>query len=248
MNNYLLSGFLTGFLEISIFHPFDTAIKRLINYDKILINSYKNNNNFSKINSFYNGYKIAAFYKISQRTLMFGCQPIIYNQLDKNNNKYINCLISGTMVGISETLLLPLDRLKVISQIQENIRLKDVIYKNKLKLYKGLEIVALRNSIGCTTLFSSKLYMDDNKYNNILSSFLSASLCILFSSPLDVIKIKIQSNLDSNINSINIINNIYKKRGIKGFYIGILPKIFLVAPKLGFGLYVSNLINDYLNN
>ena len=247
MSNYLLSGFLTGFIEISIFHPFDTAIKRLINYDKILINSSDKSKNY-KINSFYNGYSIAALYKISQRTLMFGYQPIIYNRLNKENNKYYNCLVSGSMIGITEVLLLPLNRLKVICQTNEKIKIKDVINRNKFKLYKGLEIVALRNSIGCTTLFSSKLYMESNNVNTLLSSYLSASLCILFSSPFDTIKIKIQSKLDSDVNSFNIIKNIYRNKGINGYFIGLYPKLILVSPKLGFGLYISKLINDYLNN
>ena len=67
----IIAASLSGVLEISIFHPVDTAAKRLMNNSNSNL-STKNiifpDKNISKFNSLYSGVKFGMGYKILQRT------------------------------------------------------------------------------------------------------------------------------------------------------------------------------------
>ncbi|KAL7065806.1 putative carrier protein [Cryptosporidium serpentis] len=99
----------------------------------------------------------------------------------------------------------------------------------------------------------------ENKYNNLFLirlipiGSLSGVISTLISHPLDVIKTNIQIYNFSKNNQINnfpffyhnlfnkIFNEIFKKQGIKGFYVGIVPRIAKVMPACAVSLTIFEL-------
>ncbi|KAJ3031984.1 UNVERIFIED_CONTAM: hypothetical protein HDU68_009085 [Siphonaria sp. JEL0065] len=129
---------IAGFLELFMFHPLDTAAKRLINhrgwanepggFAKVVFKDAHNQGLRKKIGSLYKAFGYAVGYKMLQRSLQFGSHPIINDYMKKNylsrfqeqfGDRWAKTLISGTsgfFIGTFEVILLPLDALKVKRQ------------------------------------------------------------------------------------------------------------------------------------
>ncbi|KAJ3065689.1 hypothetical protein HDU98_010942 [Podochytrium sp. JEL0797] len=129
---------LAGFLELFMFHPLDTAAKRLINHrgwalkdggiKKVIFKDAADQGLSKKIGSLYRAFGYAVGYKMLQRSLQFGSHPIVNDYLKKNHlatfqelygDRMAKTMISGTsgfMIGTLEVVLLPLDALKVKRQ------------------------------------------------------------------------------------------------------------------------------------
>jgi hypothetical protein len=94
----ILGSGTSGLLELIIFHPFDTIIKRLMSnetkssqlssperlnfYSKIVFKEQHDKNFFKKINSLYFGFSYAVSYKVLQRVYKFGFQPVVKDVVD----------------------------------------------------------------------------------------------------------------------------------------------------------------------
>lgn len=137
---FLGSG-MAGVIEVGLFHPFDTVIKRWQNHNrkvklitcdstevsKIVFKEAYNKSAFNKLHSLYSGLSFGALYKITQRVYKFGGQPLVKQRLEnsaishyyemKVGKKHADALLratAGGIIGIGEALfILPLDALKV---------------------------------------------------------------------------------------------------------------------------------------
>ena len=118
----IVGSTVAGVSEICIFHPIDTVAKRLMN-NKIKIQSTEmfksvalNNSGVSKL---YAGISAGFLYKVSQRTYKYGGQSYLNDSLQKNFNasKLVSQSLSGCMIGMGEVFLLPLDILKIRTQL-----------------------------------------------------------------------------------------------------------------------------------
>lgn len=138
----VVGGATAGFLELLVFHPVDTTAKRLMTFKGRIVvpgnmgESYKNINKvvfrdaaeagvFKKWSSMFPGLGYAAWYKVMQRTYKFGGQPFVYKFVDnligpymkstmgEKRGKIFNSALAGSLLGIGEVVLLPLDVLKV---------------------------------------------------------------------------------------------------------------------------------------
>ncbi|KAJ3083149.1 hypothetical protein HDU79_009202 [Rhizoclosmatium sp. JEL0117] len=127
-----------GFLELFMFHPLDTAAKRLINhrgwanepggFAKVVFKEAANQSLVKKVSSLYRAFGYAVGYKMLQRALQFGSHPIVNDYIKEKylpfykeqfGDRWAKTMISGTsgiFIGTFEVILLPLDALKVKRQ------------------------------------------------------------------------------------------------------------------------------------
>ncbi|KAI9337387.1 mitochondrial carrier domain-containing protein [Zopfochytrium polystomum] len=135
-----------GFLELFLFHPVDTAAKRLIHHRgrnfprgssyreaamglrKIIFKDAANKGNLRALASLYPAFGYAVLYKMLQRSLQFGVHPIVNAHIRTNygpsftrtvGDTWAKTLMAGSAgvaIGIAEVVLLPLDALKVKGQ------------------------------------------------------------------------------------------------------------------------------------
>ncbi|KAJ3417045.1 hypothetical protein HDV05_007527 [Chytridiales sp. JEL 0842] len=140
-----------GFLELFLFHPLDTAGKRLIhhrgrNYQpgstipeaiwgirKIVFKEAAGRGIAMEVASLYPAFGYAVMYKMLQRSLQFGTHPIVSRYIQANHGKQIQATFgdtwartmtagyAGIVIGFLEVILLPLDALKVKGQTGVNI-------------------------------------------------------------------------------------------------------------------------------
>ncbi len=101
----ILGSGTSGLLELLIFHPFDTIIKRsMSNEKKINVSesfstrmkgfysvAFRDSANLSflkKVQSLYFGFSYAVGYKVLQRIYKFGMQPLVKEIVDKNGGHF----------------------------------------------------------------------------------------------------------------------------------------------------------------
>ncbi|CAB4255170.1 similar to Saccharomyces cerevisiae YDL198C GGC1 Mitochondrial GTP/GDP transporter, essential for mitochondrial genome maintenance [Maudiozyma barnettii] len=274
----LLGSASAGILEIGVFHPVDTISKRLMsNHTKIASSTQLNTVIFKQYSdlpfakrffTLFPGLGYAAAYKVLQRVYKYGGQPFaneFLNQHFQNDfdsafgaktGKALRSATAGSMIGIGEIILLPLDVLKIKRQTNpESFKgrgfvqiLKDEGLRN---LYRGWGWTAARNAPGSFALFGGNafakeyiLHLED--YNaatwsqNFVSSIVGASASLIVSAPLDVIKTRIQNkNFDNPESGVTIIKNTLKNEGITAFFKGLVPKLLTTGPKLVFSFALA---------
>jgi len=137
---------LAGATELMLFHPVDTIAKRLMsskekyvvsgqttaNINRIVFREKATATTLRKFTSLFPGLGFAAGYKILQRVYKFGGQPFVVDILDKQAGTFFRTTFgekrgkslmhatAGSLVGIGEIVLLPLDVLKIKAQTNPN--------------------------------------------------------------------------------------------------------------------------------
>jgi len=280
----LLGSAVAGMSELSLFHPIDTIAKRLMSTESrvVVMNSasttainlnlaiFRNAHDkavSSKMGSLFPGIGFGAVYKILQRMYKFGGQPVLLdkmtvrygNSLDERfghkNGRTLLSATSGSLIGIGEVFLLPLDALKVKAQTApEQLRgrgVVDIFRKEGFGLYRGAGWTAARNAPGSFFLFggnsAAKNFMGVGEKGDratwtqdAIASSAGAFASITIAQPLDVIKTRIQNRpFDSPESGISIMTKLIKNEGIGGFFKGLTPKLMVVGPKLVFSFTVA---------
>jgi hypothetical protein len=115
---------------------------------------------------------------------------------------------SGSLIGIGEIVLLPLDALKVKAQTApEQLRGRGVVEifrKEGFGLYRGAGLTAMRNAPGSFALFggatAAKTWMGVGEdgvratwTQDAIASCIGATASITVAQPLDVVKTRIQN-------------------------------------------------------
>ncbi|CDS10033.1 hypothetical protein LRAMOSA02710 [Lichtheimia ramosa] len=275
----------SGVLELLIFHPVDTVAKRLMSnqtrvfgggktfaesqaaLNKIVFKDAANEAFLKKYASLFPGLGFAAGYKVAQRVYKFGGQPFVKDYLNTHHKSTFTSLFgektgktimhatAGSLVGIGEIALLPLDVLKIKRQTNpEAFRGRGfltIIKDEGMGLYRGAGWTAARNAPGSFALFGGSAFVKEyifhlDNYNqatffqNFCASIGGAVASITVAAPLDVVKTRIQNrNFDNPESGLNIIKDLIKKEGFGGFFKGLTPKILVVGPKLIFSFTVA---------
>ena len=285
----VLGSALAGFSELIVFHPVDTVAKRLMSHQGRVIQSsikettsilntiiFKANAQSSaitKYTSLFPGIGFGAGYKITQRIYKFGGQPVVRDWIRNNysdqfegifgkrNAKTIMYAIAGSLMGIGEIILLPLDVLKIKAQTNpETLKgrgLVQLISDEGRNLYKGGAWTAARNAPGSFALFGGSAackefvfkldnYNDATIFQDAVASVVGAVASITVAAPLDVIKTRIQNKSFSSTDSgLSILNDLVRNEGFSAFFKGLSPKIIVVGPKLVFSFTIAQQMMSY---
>jgi len=219
-----------------------------------------------KFLSLFPGLGYAACYKVLQRIYKFGGQPFVRDYLGthhgdkfdltfgKGTGKAIMHATAGSLIGIGEIVLLPLDVLKIKRQTNPDAFRGRGVFKivgdEGFGLYRGWGWTAARNAPGSFALFGGSAFakealgiVDYNKATwgqNFIASIAGATASIVVSAPLDVIKTRIQNrNFENPERGFRIVANMMKNEGATSFFKGLTPKLLMTGPKLVFSFWLG---------
>ncbi|CCW63641.1 unnamed protein product [Phytomonas sp. EM1] len=231
----------------------------------------------------YPGSTYAVLYKVFQRVIKFAGQPFMrdflykhYNFLffrgnsamstgyDRNSKGFMMLeATAGCLVGVSEVVLLPFDRMKVLNQTNASViqgrGLFSVIRREGMrKLYAGTITTAVRNATGSFLLFGGAAFTKEHVFKlndyreatvmqNLVSSTVGGCVGVFFTSPIDVIKTRQQSQrLNESLSGWQILRKTLRAEGPSAFYKGIAPKIITSAPRLVFSYTMTEYFTKFL--
>ncbi|GMG21009.1 unnamed protein product [Ambrosiozyma monospora] len=266
-----------GICEIAVFHPVDTISKRLMSNQTKVTNLTKLNEVIFRENahktlgkrflSLFPGLGYAAIYKVSQRIYKYGGQPFANEFLTANfkptfdsffgekTGKALLSATAGSMIGIGEVFLLPLDVLKIKRQTNPEAfkgrGFVKILKDEGFGLYKGWGWTMARNAPGSFSLFGGSAFAKEYIFGlkdysqatwsqNFVASIFGASASLIVSAPLDVIKTRIQNkNFEANESGFTILKNMAKNEGLTSFFKGLTPKLLTTGPKLVFSFALA---------
>ncbi|KAL8952648.1 MAG: hypothetical protein Q9222_001454 [Ikaeria aurantiellina] len=225
------------------------------------------------------GYKASALldleYIVLQRIYKYGGQPFVRDYLalhhgdtfdrtfGKGTGKAMMSATAGSLIGIGEIILLPLDVLKIKRQTNpEAFRGRGVfriVADEGLGLYRGAGWTAARNAPGSFALFGGSAFAKEYLYKltdyntatwaqNFVASIAGASASLIVSAPLDVIKTRIQNrNFDNPESGFRIVGNMVRNEGLSSFFKGLTPKLLMTGPKLVFSFWLAQTLIPAFN-
>ncbi|KAE8223904.1 hypothetical protein CF319_g3127 [Tilletia indica] len=270
----LLGSGASGIAELLVFHPVDTVAKRLMSnktpgaaMTQIVFRDKLNAPLGAKFISLFPGLGYAAGYKVLQRVYKFGGQPFFNDYLTANyrgwftrtfgerNGKSVMSATAGSLTGIGEIVLLPLDVLKIKRQTNpEAFRSRGflrIVADEGFALYRGWGWTAARNAPGSFALFGGSAFTKEYLFGlqdyssatwsqNFVASIGGAVASITVAAPLDVVKTRIQNaNFESKVGGTAIIRDMVRNEGFGAFFKGLTPKILVVGPKLVFSFTLA---------
>lgn len=261
----------SGIAELLIFHPVDTVAKRLMsNKNKvsfstlspIIFRDHASAPLARKFFSLFPGLGYAAGYKVAQRVYKFGGQPWFNDLINKHfksnftnafgerKGKMMMQATAGSLTGIGEVVLLPLDALKIKRQVNpEAFRGRGfvrIFMEEGTTLYRGWGWTMARNAPGSFALFGASAvtkeyvlgvtdYSRATWTQNFIASIAGAIASITIAAPLDTVKTRIQNaNFERKVSGVQVIKELVKNEGPTAFFKGLTPKILVVGPKLVF--------------
>jgi len=233
---------------------------------KVIFKDAADRSVFGKWLSLFPGVSFGAAYKVLQRTYKYSAQPILKGKMQEQYGETFKETFgssgtdmlhatSGALVGMGEVVLLPLDVLKIKSQTNPEVLkgrgLADLIVKENFKLYRGIWWTMARNCPGSFALFGAnslvytKLfgiggYRDATFPQTLTASIAGGVASITVSSPLDVIKTRIQNKpFDDARSGFRVIGDLLREEGPHAFFKGLTPKLGLIGPKLVFSFTIA---------
>ncbi|KAF8999584.1 mitochondrial carrier protein [Hymenopellis radicata] len=267
----ILGSGTSGIAELLIFHPVDTIAKRLmsntaqvsqVGITQIIFREHAGASVAKKAMSLFPGLGYAAGYKVAQRVYKFGGQPWFNdlithhygtqfrNTFGDRKGKLMMQATAGSLTGIGEVVLLPLDVLKIKRQVNpEAFRgrgILRIVMEERGALYRGWGWTMARNAPGSFSLFGASAFTKDyvlgiKDYSqatwgqNFIASIAGAVASITVAAPLDVIKTRIQNaNFESKTSGMTVFKDLIKNEGPLALFKGLTPKILVVGPKLVF--------------
>lgn len=284
----IIGGSASGVLEIACFHPVDTVAKRLMSNTQTIFDSTRTRGEsftllsktifgkayekgfFGRWASLFPGVSFGALYKILQRTYKYGCQPILKdfmkprvgksfdNTFGKKTGKDLLNASSGALIGLGEIVLLPLDVLKIKSQVNPAVLqgrgVVEIFRTEGFALYRGWNWTAARNMPGSFALFGANSFMytrvfgtegaRDSTFPQIIAASIAGGVTsLIVSSPLDVIKTRIQNKpFDDPRSGASLLKDLIKDEGAHALFKGLTPKVCLIGPKLCFSFAIAQRI------
>ncbi|KAK5070812.1 high copy suppressor of abf2 [Lithohypha guttulata] len=273
----LLGSGSAGIAELAVFHPVDTIAKRLMSnstkitsvpaFNAVIFRQYADAPLGTKFTSLFPGLGYAAGYKVLQRIYKYGGQPFVRDYLTQHHQQTFDSTFgkgtgkamlnatAGSLIGIGEIVLLPLDVLKIKRQTNpeafRNRGFFKIISDEGMGLYRGAGWTAARNAPGSFALFGGSAWAKESifkleDYNkaswsqNFVASVVGASASLIVSAPLDVIKTRIQNrNFEDPRSGFKIVGDMMRQEGITSFFKGLTPKMLMTGPKLVFSFWLA---------
>jgi len=281
----ILGSGTSGVAELLIFHPVDTITKRLMSnkakfsfstLSPIIFREYATAPLGRKLLSLFPGLGYAAGYKVSQRIYKFGGQPWFNDLLARNyGTNYTNTFgerkgklmmqaTAGSLTGIGEVVLLPLDALKIKRQVNPDAfrgrGFVRIFMEEGTTLYRGWGWTVARNAPGSFALFGGSAVTKDyvlgvSDYSkatwtqNFIASVVGAVASITVAAPLDTIKTRIQNaNFEEKTRGATIVRDLLREEGAMALFKGLTPKILVVGPKLVFSYTIAQSLIPWFAN
>ncbi|KAG5189291.1 mitochondrial carrier domain-containing protein [Tribonema minus] len=260
-----------GVSELLLFHPVDTTAKRLMankgtvrgatmgqtfsNLNTVVFKDAANKSFGKKYLSLFPGLGWGGAYKILQRVYKFGGQPFVKDffanspkiaafferRFGEKHSKTMMHATAGSIIGVGEIFLLPLDVLKIKSQTNpQSIAgrgIVDIFTTEGWNLYRQEYIFKLEH------------YGDATWGMDFCASVVGAMGSLIVSAPLDVVKTRIQSRAfdKQQQTGMTIVRNMVAQEGFGSFFKGLTPKLIVVGPKLIFSFTVAQHMISYLD-
>ncbi|KAI6027351.1 mitochondrial carrier protein [Pisolithus microcarpus] len=261
----------SGVAELVVFHPVDTIAKRLMSnkskvsmstLSPIIFRDQVSAPMRQKFLSLFPGLGYAAGYKVAQRIYKFGGQPWFNDIISRHykddftrlfgerKGKMFIQAAAGSLTGIGEVVLLPLDALKIKMQVNpEAFRGRGVVrifMEEGTTLYRGWGWTMARNAPGSFALFGASAatkeyilgvsdYSKATWTQNFIASVAGAVASISIAAPLDTVKTRIQNaNFEHKVPGVTVVKDLLRNEGPFAFFKGLTPKILVVGPKLVF--------------
>lgn len=186
----LLGSGSAGIAELAVFHPVDTTTKRLMSnqtrvtslsqLNSVIFKEYASAGTASKFRSLFPGLGYAAGYKVLQRVYKYSGQLFVRdfltkhygttfdNTFGKGTGKAMLNATAGSLIGIGEVVLLPLDVLKIKRQTNpESFRNRGflkIVSDEGMGLYRGTTWTILRNAPGSFALFGGSAWAKEKLF------------------------------------------------------------------------------------
>eukprot|EP00796_Vickermania_ingenoplastis_P001385 gene1386-809_t len=139
--------------------------------NQIIFKHHAQDGMLRKLFYLYPGSLYAVVYKVFQRIYKFAGQPLVRDYINRNhrdsrlfalfgkrNETLMREGTAGCLIGMGEVFLLPLDRLKVLSQVNEEAMKKGLLpllrQEGVRGMYAGIGITICRNAPGSFALFA----------------------------------------------------------------------------------------------
>eukprot|EP00667_Euglena_gracilis_P010112 EG_transcript_10283 len=275
----LIGPTVAGIAELLVFHPVDTVAKRLMSHEgsiakssdrlgtlnKVIFRKHADAGFFAKWGSLFPGLGFGAAYKITQRVYKFGGQPFVVDLLDHRCRSAFDVFGSyssvvlkataGSMIGVGEIVLLPLDVLKIKAQTNPgSLKGRGIVTilqeEGIATLYRGAGWTAARNAPGSFSLFGAaalaKKMMGVREgqkvtfFQDFVASIVGSVASITVAAPFDVVKTRIQLRDFSDPRSgARIVSDLVRNEGFGAFFKGLVPKVVVVGPKLIFSFTIA---------
>jgi len=287
----MLGSATAGACELMLFHPVDTVTKRLMssktkyiepgrtaaNLNMIIFKKQAQAGMLSKAASLFPGLGFAAGYKVLQRTYKFGGQPFVNDQLNSSaggwfkgtfgdkTGKTLMQATAGSIIGVGEIMLLPLDVLKIKAQTNpaafgdaKGFGTARLLWTEGRSLYQGAGATAMRNAPGSFALFGGAELVYQYAFSvtdrthatfaqHTTASVVGSIASIGVSAPLDTIKTRIQNQgFGSTQGGMSVFRDLMRNEGASALFKGLTPKILMVGPKLVFSMTIANWLIAHL--
>jgi len=202
MNDVIINSFVAGAAQTLIGHPFDTIktykqINPLKKINVLALNLIKKNSLFY----LYRGFIPPLAGGCIQNSFMFSTESYL-QKICKNN--YISGFFAG---GITSLIVSPSELFKTKLQVDKKLSVKK-IFKNT-KFYRGLELTAIRDSIGFSIYFGTYNYLQTIYDYPLINGGIVGVFSWIYSYPIDVLKTKHQLSNSSLKNTL--INTKFKE-------------------------------------
>jgi solute carrier family 25 carnitine/acylcarnitine transporter 20/29 len=238
--SYIYGG-ISGAIGVSGSHPFDT-IKTCIQTNKKIEYTPK---------FLYRGMSAPLVGLFVEKMTVFGTYENVFRMLNESiNSVSMKHIISGSSAGFVATFVVtPIERIKIIKQTNQKLT-KDLFHPKKL--YKGLTATWTREVPGFGIYFWTFGTIKEKVYNGkmpVLGSLwaggISGALAWLFIYPQDVIKSRIQVELNNNQSMFQIAKNIKNEGGLRIFYKGFHLALMRAIPLHSLTLTANELLKRH---
>jgi hypothetical protein len=268
LQGIMSASFATGL----IYHPLDVMVRRWqrstltlkqaksdpAGLRTVIFQQAANGTGFHKLASVFQGFPIGITYKCVLLTYVMVCESAIVNlvKASRLNQVYQTALGSnyalaathataGALVGLGETVFLPLEILKtqyvtnpVVRQTIKTSGLGYYLAQEKRFFYKTAPIAALKYSLGLSVFFGidsavkcSYASEQLTRSQVLMAASTGAVANIVLTTPLDVIKVRAESTVGP-VSIIGIVKETLKNEKPSAFFRSLAPKLFFKGGKL----------------
>ena len=203
-NEYIKGGII-GISQTVIGHPFDTI--KILKQNNISIDRY-----LIKPKILMAGVKFPLFVSTFYNSGIFG----VYSFFRKNNlSSFQSGFLSGTIMSV---LLNPFEYYKIQSQVLKNNNNYKLVnnqfeynnFKNNNKIWRGLYLTMMRESLATGIYFHNYYYLKKNNLSPFIAGGIAGCNSWILTYPIDTIKTRYQVNNNFNLRDILYQKNIYK--------------------------------------